>query len=56
MVREEGLQVLEERMETREPDENEIYKILGIEKADGIRTKTVFGRVKEEVENRVKRG
>ena len=31
MVREEGLQVLEERMKTMDPDENEIYKFLGIE-------------------------
>ena len=26
-----GLQVLEERMKTMDPDENEIYKFLGIE-------------------------
>ena len=54
MVREEGLQVLEERMKTMNPDENKIYKFLGIEQADGLRTKTVFERVKEEVSKRVK--
>ena len=36
MVRGEGLQVLEERMEAMNPDKNEIYKFLGIEQADGI--------------------
>ena len=54
MVRGEGLQVLQERMKTLDPDENEIYKFLGIEQADDIRTKTVFEKVKEEVSKRVK--
>ena len=54
MVRGEGLQVLEERMKMMNPDENEIYKFLGIEQADGINTKAVYERVKEEVTNRVK--
>ena len=36
MVRGEGLQVLEEGMKTMDPDENEIYKLLGIEQGDGI--------------------
>ena len=54
IMRREGLQVLEERVKTIDPDENEIYKFLGIEQADGIRTKTVFERVKEEVSKRVK--
>ena len=53
MVRGEGLQVLEERMKTMNPDENEIYKFLGIEQADGINTKAVYERVKE-VTKRVK--
>ena len=54
MVRGEGLQVLEERMKMMNPDENEIYKFLGIEQADGIKTKAVYERVKEEVTMRVK--
>ena len=54
MVRREGLQVLEERMKTMNPDENEIYKFLGIEQVDGIKTKAVYERVKEEVTKRVK--
>ena len=54
MVRGEGLQVLEERMRTMDPDENEIYKFLGIEQADGIKTKNVFSRVKEEISKRTK--
>ena len=54
MVRGENLQVLEERMKTMDPVENEVYKFLRIEKADGIRTKMVFERVKEKVSKRVK--
>ena len=54
MVRGKGLQVLEERMKTMDPDEIKIYKFLGIEQANGIRTKTVYERVKEEVSKRVK--
>ena len=54
MVRGEGLQVLEERMKMMNPDENEIYKFLGIEQADGSKTKAVYERVKEEVTKRVK--
>ena len=54
MVRGEGLPMLEERMKTMDPDENEIYKFLGIEQADGIKTKNVFERVKSEVKKRTK--
>ena len=54
MVKGEGLQVLEERMKTMDPDKNEIYKFLGIEQADGIRMKTVYERVKEEVAESMK--
>ena len=41
MVEGKGLQVLEERMKTMDPNENEIYKFLGIEQADGIQTESV---------------
>ena len=41
-------------MKTMDPDENDIYKFLGIEQADGIQTKMVFERVKEEVSKRMK--
>ena len=41
-------------MKTMGPDENEVYKFLGIEQADGIRKKTVLERVNEEVLKRVK--
>ena len=36
-----------------DPDENEIYKFLGTEQADGIKMKRIFERVKEEVKKRV---
>ena len=54
MARGEGFQVLEERMKTMDPDENETYKFLGIAQADGIWTKTIFKGVKEKVLNRMK--
>ena len=41
MVRREGLKVLKERMKTMSPDENDIYKFLGIKQADEIKTKVV---------------
>ena len=53
MIKGEGLEVMEERMKTMDPDENGIYKFLGIEQADGIKMKRVFERVKEEVKKRV---
>ena len=52
MVRGEGLKVLEERTKTMDPDENEICKFLGIEQADGIKTKKVFESVKGKVNKR----
>ena len=54
MVRGEGLPVLEERMKTMEPDENEIYEFLGVEQADSIKTKNAFERVKHKVKKRTK--
>ena len=54
MARGEGLQVLEERMKTMDPDGNELYKFLGIEQAEGFQTKRVFERVKEGVLKMVK--
>ena len=42
MVRGKGLEVLEERMKAIEPDENELFKFLGIEQVDGIKIKKVF--------------
>ena len=54
MVRGQGLQVLEERIESMDPDENEIYKFLGIEQADEIKTKRVYEWVKHKVTKRVR--
>ena len=54
MVIGEGLQVLEKRMKTMYPDENEIFGLPGIEQADSIQMKMVFERVKEEVSKRIK--
>ena len=52
MVKGEGLQVLNERIKTIDPDENEIYKFLRVEQADG-RLKKVYNRVKEEIIRRM---
>ena len=49
-----GLQVLQVRMKTMELDQKEIYKFLGVEQADGIKTKEIYNRVKEEVNRRIK--
>ena len=54
MVRGKGLPILDERMETMDPDENEIYKFLEVEQADGIKNKVVLECIKSEVEKRVK--
>ena len=53
MVKGEGLQVLNKRVKTIDPDENEIYKFLGIEQADGIKKKQVHNRVKEEISRKM---
>ena len=49
MIKGEGLQVLQERMKTLKPHQKEIYKFLGVKQTDGIKTKEVYNRVKEEV-------
>ena len=54
MVKGEGLQVLQERMKALDPDQDEMYKFLGVEQADGIKTKKVYEKVKEEVTKRLK--
>ena len=53
MVKGEGLEVLHARMKTIDPDENVTYKFLGVEQADGIKTKEVFERIKTELDNRL---
>ena len=49
----EGLHVLQEKMKTMDPDQKEIYKFLGGEQTDGIKTKEVYNRVKEEINRRL---
>ena len=53
MVKGEGLQVLQERIKTMDPDQKEIYKFLGVEQADGIKTKEVYNRVKKEINRKL---
>ena len=54
MARGEELEILGERIKAIDPDENEVYKFLGIEQADGIKTKKDFELVQGEVNKRVK--
>ena len=54
VARGEELKILEERIKAIDPDENEVYKFLGIEQADGIKTKKDFELVQGEVNKRVK--
>ena len=54
MARGKRMSVLDKRMETMDSNENGIYKFLGVEQADRIKTKVVFEHVKSEVEKRVK--
>ena len=54
MMKGEGLQMLQERMKILDPDQEEMYKFLGVEQADGIKTKQVYERVKEEMTKRLK--
>ena len=53
IVRGEELQVLQERMKTMDLDQKEIYKFLGVEQTDGIKTKEVYNRVKKEINRRL---
>ena len=46
MARGEELEILEERIKAIDPDGNEVYKFLGIEQADGIKTKKVLNGYK----------
>lgn len=53
MVREEGLELLQKNMRTLDPDQQESYKIRGVEQGNGIKTKKVYERVKGEVKRRI---
>ena len=41
-------------MRALDPDENDTYKFLGVEQAEGIKVKEVLIRVKAEMQNRLK--
>ena len=53
MVKGEGFQVLQEKMKTLDPDQEEMYKFFRVERADGIKTKQVYERVTEEMTKRL---
>ena len=53
IIKGEGLPVLQERIKTIDPDDNETYKFLGVEQSDGIKKKDVVERVKIELARRL---
>ena len=53
MIKGEGLSVLQERMKTLDPNDNETYRFLGVEQSGGIKKKDVMERVKIEVIRRL---
>jgi len=55
MVKGEGLEVLEERMQALDPETNDFYKFLGCEQASGIDVKKVLKRVTGELNRRLDR-
>ena len=54
MIKGEGLQVLQERMEALDPTHDEMYRFLGVEQSNGMKTKNIYKRVKEEVTSRMR--
>ena len=55
MVKGEGLDILEERMQALDPETNDFYKFLGCEQTNGIDVKRVLERVKLEMKKRMDR-
>ena len=52
MVKGERLPVLEEKMKALDPEQNDVYKFLGVEQSNNIDVKKVLERVKKEIEKR----
>ena len=53
IIKGEGLAVLEEKMDSLDPNKNEIYTFLGCKQADKIDVKRVMERVKKELRKRL---
>ena len=53
MVKGEGLKVLNEKIKTIDPEENEIHKFLVVEQADKIKKEEVYNTAKEEISRRM---
>ena len=52
MVKGERLPVLEEKMKALDPEQNDVYKFLGVEQSNNIDVKKVLERVKKEIKKR----
>ena len=55
MVKGEGLEILQQRMQSLDPSSNDTYRFLGVEQADGIQKDKVLQRVKVEMLDRLKK-
>jgi len=53
MVKGKGLDVMEERMESMDPDSKDYYKFLGLEQANGIDRHYIYQKVKQNVSARI---
>ena len=55
IIKGEELQMLQERMKTLDPKENETYKFLGYEQAERIDAKKVIERIQIQMEQRTRK-
>ena len=52
MVKEEGFEIIGDKMKVMDPDKDDYYKFLGCEQTNGINTKKVVERIQEDVKQR----
>ena len=55
IIKEEGLQILQERMNALDPNKNEIYRFLGCERPERIDIKKVMERFQIQMKHRTRK-
>ena len=55
MVKGEGLEILEQRMQSLDPSGNDTYRFLGVEQADGIQRIRFFRGLKSKCKIELRR-
>ena len=55
IIKEEGLQILQERMNALDPKKNEIYRFLGCERPERIDIKKVMERFQIQMKHRTRK-